>query len=114
SVVLPGIGCEFALVALRNALGACASLSALPVDHLETAGASPRSLATDQVNREMVSAVIKLARTLEFRVIAEQVEQQEDFDWLRDHGVDFMQGNFIEPPQALGTGTTGTFRALMP
>jgi EAL domain-containing protein (putative c-di-GMP-specific phosphodiesterase class I) len=58
----------------------------------------------------MVSAMIKLARTLEFRVIAEQVEQQEDFDWLRNVGVDFVQGNFVEPPAMLGTGTTGTYR----
>ena len=112
--VLHGIGCEFALDDFGNGLGAFSSLKALPVDYLKIDGVFTRNLATDQVNREMVSAMIKLARTLEFRVIAEQVEQQEDFDWLRDHGVDFMQGNFIEPPQVLGTGTTGTFRALMP
>ncbi len=112
--MLHGIGCEFALDDFGNGLGAFSSLKALPVDYLKIDGVFTRNLATDQVNREMVSAMIKLARTLEFRVIAEQVEQQEDFDWLRDHGVDFMQGNFIEPPQVLGTGTTGTFRALMP
>src|SRR5690606_15440572 len=97
-----------------NGLGAFSSLKALPVDYLKIDGVFTRNLATDQVNREMVSAMIKLARTLEFRVIAEQVEQQEDFDWLRDHGVELMQGNFIEPPQVLGTGTTGTCRGLMP
>jgi EAL domain-containing protein (putative c-di-GMP-specific phosphodiesterase class I) len=51
---------------------------------------------------------------MEFRVIAEQVERQEDFDWLRDAGVDFMQGNFVEAPSMLGSGQTGTYRALMP
>jgi EAL domain-containing protein (putative c-di-GMP-specific phosphodiesterase class I) len=62
----------------------------------------------------MVGAMIKLARTMEFRVIAEQVERQEDFDWLRDAGVDFAQGNFIETPSMLGSGQTGTHRMLMP
>jgi EAL domain-containing protein (putative c-di-GMP-specific phosphodiesterase class I) len=42
------------------------------------------------------------------------VEEQEDFDWLRDVGVDFVQGNFIDPPSALGTGSTGTYRILSP
>ncbi len=36
--------------------------------------------------------MIKLARTMQFRIVAEQVEHQEDFDWLRDIGVDFVQG----------------------
>ncbi len=58
--------------------------------------------------------MIKLARTMQFRVVAEQVEHQEDFDWLRDIGVDFVQGRFIEPAVALGSATTGTFRVLSP
>jgi EAL domain-containing protein (putative c-di-GMP-specific phosphodiesterase class I) len=56
--------------------------------------------------------MIKLARTMQFKIVAEQVEEQEDFDWLRDNGVDFVQGNFVDPPTALGTGTTGTYRTL--
>jgi diguanylate cyclase (GGDEF)-like protein/PAS domain S-box-containing protein len=111
--VLHGIGCEFALDDFGNGLGAFSSLKSLPVDYLKIDGVFTRNLASDHVNQEMVAAMIKLARTLEFRVIAEQVEQQEDFDWLREHGVDFMQGNFIEPPQVLGTGITGSFRALI-
>lgn len=111
--VLHGIGCEFALDDFGNGLGAFSSLKALPVDYLKIDGIYTRNLTTDQVNQEMVAAMIKLARTLEFRVIAEQVEQQEDFDWLRDHGVDFVQGNFIEPPATLGTGTSGAYRILM-
>jgi EAL domain-containing protein (putative c-di-GMP-specific phosphodiesterase class I) len=61
----------------------------------------------------MVAAMIKLARTMEFRVIAEQVESQVDFDWLRDVGVDFVQGNFVEAPATLGSsGQSGIYRAL--
>jgi diguanylate cyclase (GGDEF)-like protein/PAS domain S-box-containing protein len=100
--VLHGIGCEFALDDFGSGLGSFASLKHLPVDYLKIDGAYTRNLTTDQVNQEMVSAMIKLARTMEFRVVAEQVEQQEDFDWLREVGVDFVQGNFIEAPAALG------------
>jgi EAL domain-containing protein (putative c-di-GMP-specific phosphodiesterase class I) len=63
----------------------------------------------------MVAAMIKLARKMEFRVVAEQVEQQEDFDWLRDTGIDFVQGNFVEAPAALGTAArSGVHRTLPP
>ncbi len=110
--VLHGIGCEFALDDFGSGLGAFSNLRNLPVDYLKIDGSYTRNLASDQVNQEMVSAMIKLARTMEFRVVAEQVEQQEDFDWLRNIGVDFVQGNFVEAPATLGTSGTGTYRPL--
>jgi diguanylate cyclase (GGDEF)-like protein/PAS domain S-box-containing protein len=111
--VLHGIGCEFALDDFGSGLGAFSNLRNLPVDYLKIDGSYTRNLASDQVNQEMVSAMIKLARTMEFRVVAEQVEEQEDFDWLREVGVDFVQGNFVEPPTTLGKSGTGTYRTLI-
>ncbi|MFQ5549418.1 MAG: EAL domain-containing protein, partial [Woeseia sp.] len=108
--VLHGIGCEFALDDFGSGLGSFSSLKTLRVDYLKIDGTYTRNLSTDQINREMVSAMIKLARTFEFRVVAEQVESQQDFDWLRSAGVDFVQGKFVEAPVALGSATTGTFR----
>jgi diguanylate cyclase (GGDEF)-like protein/PAS domain S-box-containing protein len=108
--VLHGIGCEFSLDDFGSGLGSFASLKHLPIDYLKIDGTYTRNLQTDLVNQEMVAAMIKLARTMEFKVVAEQVEQQEDFDWLRDVGVDFVQGHFIESPALLGTLTSGTGR----
>ena len=113
--VLHGIGCEFSLDDFGSGLGSFASLKHLPIDYLKIDGTYTRNLRTDLVNQEMVSAMIKLARTMQFRIVAEQVEHQEDFDWLRDIGVDFVQGYFIEEPSKLGTtSTTGTYRILNP
>ncbi len=110
--VLHGIGCEFALDDFGSGLGSFSSLKHLPVDYLKIDGTYTRNLSSDQVNQEMVAAMIKLARTMEFRVVAEQVEEQEDFDWLRNVGVDFVQGNFVDPPTTLGSGSSGTYRAM--
>jgi EAL domain-containing protein (putative c-di-GMP-specific phosphodiesterase class I) len=110
--VLHGIGCEFSLDDFGSGLGSFSSLKHLPIDYLKIDGTYTRNLQTDLVNQEMVAAMIKLARTMEFKIVAEQVEHQEDFDWLRDVGVDFVQGYFIEAPAMLGTGTTGTYRIL--
>ncbi len=112
--VLHGIGCEFSLDDFGSGLGSFSSLKHLPIDYLKIDGTYTRNLRTDLVNQEMVNAMIKLARTMEFKIVAEQVEHQEDFDWLREVGVDFVQGHFIEAPAMLGTGATGTYRMLTP
>ena len=113
--VLHGIGSEFSLDDFGSGLGSFSSLKHLPIDYLKIDGTYTRNLQTDLVNQEMVGAMIKLARTMQFRIVAEQVEHQEDFDWLRDNGVDFVQGYFIEAPAALGTGlSTGTYRTINP
>ena len=111
--VLHGIGCTFSLDDFGSGLGSFAHLKHLPIDYVKIDGSYTRNLRSDEVNQEMVTAMIKLARKLEFRVVAEQVELQEDFDWLRDTGIDFVQGNFIEAPAALGsTSFTGVHRVL--
>jgi diguanylate cyclase (GGDEF)-like protein/PAS domain S-box-containing protein len=112
--VLHGIGCEFSLDDFGSGLGSFSSLKHLPIDYLKIDGTYTRNLQSDEVNQEMVAAMIKLARTMQFRIVAEQVEHQEDFDWLRDVGVDFAQGRFIEAPVTLGHTSTGTFRTLTP
>ncbi len=110
--VLHGIGCEFSLDDFGSGLGSFSSLKHLPIDYLKIDGTYTRNLQSDLVNQEMVSAMIKLARTMQFRIVAEQVEHQEDFDWLRDIGIDFIQGHFVDPPQTLGTSATGSYRIL--
>ena len=112
--VLHGIGCEFSLDDFGSGLGSFSSLKHLPIDYLKIDGMYTRNLQSDAVNQEMVAAMIKLARTMEFRIVAEQVEHQEDFDWLRDIGVDFVQGHFVESPMPLGGATTGTYRSRNP
>jgi diguanylate cyclase (GGDEF)-like protein/PAS domain S-box-containing protein len=112
--VLHGIGCEFSLDDFGSGMGSFSSLKHLPIDYLKIDGTYTQNLQADEVNQEMVMAMIKLARTMQFRIVAEEVEHQEDFDWLRSVGVDFVQGHFVEPPAPLGRGggTTGTFRTL--
>jgi diguanylate cyclase (GGDEF)-like protein len=110
--VLHGIGCEFSLDDFGSGLGSFSNLRHLPIDYLKIDGTYTRNLRSDQVNQEMVVAMVKLARTMQFRVVAEQVEHQEDFDWLRDIGVDFVQGQFIDAPATLGSGSSGSSRSM--
>jgi diguanylate cyclase (GGDEF)-like protein/PAS domain S-box-containing protein len=99
--VLHGIGCRFALDNFGSGIGSFANLKNLSLDFLKIDGTYTRNLDTDSVNREMVAAMVKLARTLDFQVVAEQVEDQTTFETLRTLGVDFVQGYAIERPRPL-------------
>jgi len=53
------------------------------------------------VNQAMVGAMIELSRTLNFRVVAEHVEDQQSLDTVREMGIDFAQGFIFGRPQPL-------------
>ena len=99
--VLHGMGCQFALDDFGSNLGSFASLKNLPMDYLKIDGSFMRNLARDSVNQAMVTATIKLARSLNFKVIAEQVEDAAGLDAARAIGVDYLQGYAIARPKPL-------------
>jgi diguanylate cyclase (GGDEF)-like protein/PAS domain S-box-containing protein len=99
--VLHGIGCRFALDDFGSGIGSFSNLKNLALDYLKIDGVYTHDLEQDGVNREMISAMVKLARTLDFQVVAEQVEDQASFEALRTLGVDFVQGYVVERPRPL-------------
>jgi diguanylate cyclase (GGDEF)-like protein/PAS domain S-box-containing protein len=99
--VLHGIGCRFALDDFGSGIGSFANLKHLSLDYLKIDGMYTRDLESDGVNREMVAAMVKLAQTLDFQVVAEQVEDQASFEALRSLGVDFVQGYVVDRPRPL-------------
>lgn len=99
--VLHGMGCKFALDNFGRGLSSFGSLKNLAVDYLKIDGSFIRNLAADNVNQAMVSAMVKLARTLNFRIIAEQVEDAASLNAARSMGVDFVQGFELARPQPL-------------
>ncbi len=99
--VLHGMGCQFALDDFGSGVGSFSNLKNLPMDYLKIDGSFMRNLAGDSVNQAMVTAMIKLARTLNFKVIAEQVEDAAALEAVRRMGVDYVQGYAVGRPQLL-------------
>jgi diguanylate cyclase (GGDEF)-like protein/PAS domain S-box-containing protein len=99
--VLHGMGCSFALDDFGRGLSSFGNLKNLAIDYLKIDGSFIRNLGTDNVNQAMVSAMVKLSRTLNFQVIAEQVEDAASLDAARRMGVDFVQGFELARPQPL-------------
>jgi diguanylate cyclase (GGDEF)-like protein/PAS domain S-box-containing protein len=99
--VLHGMGCQFALDDFGSGVGSFSNLKNLPMDYLKIDGSFMRNLARDSVNQAMVTAMIKLARTLNFKVIAEQVEDEAGLEAARRMGVDYIQGYAVGRPRLL-------------
>jgi EAL domain-containing protein (putative c-di-GMP-specific phosphodiesterase class I) len=99
--VLHGMGCEFALDDFGSGLSSFSTLRTLPMDYLKIDGSFIRNLAVDSVNQAMVQAMIELSRSLNFRIVAEQVEDQKSLEAAKKMGIDFVQGFVIARPQPL-------------
>jgi len=99
--VLHGMGCKFTIDDFGSGVASFSSLKNLPLDYLKLDGSFMRNLARDSVSQTMVTAMIKLARTLNFKIIAEQVEDNAALDVARRFGVDFVQGFVIARPAKL-------------
>jgi diguanylate cyclase (GGDEF)-like protein/PAS domain S-box-containing protein len=99
--VLHGMGCRFALDDFGTDLGGFANLKQLPMDYLKIDGSFMRDLGRDSVNQAMVSAVVGMARTLNFRLVAEQIEDVAALEAARAMGIDFVQGHAIGRPRPL-------------
>lgn len=99
--VVHGMGCQFAMDDFGSGIGSFSNLKQLSIDYLKIDGIYTRDLELDGVNRELVSAAIRLAKRLDFRVVAEQVEDHDSFEAMREMGIDFIQGNIVERPHPL-------------
>jgi diguanylate cyclase (GGDEF)-like protein/PAS domain S-box-containing protein len=99
--VLHGMGCQFALDDFGSGLGSFTNLKTLPMDFLKIDGAYMRDLGSDTVNQAMVAAMIKLARTLDFQIIAEQVEDTASLEAARSMGIQYVQGYVIGHPEPM-------------
>ena len=73
-------------------------LSRLPFDILKIDRAFVKGVQDNAANGAIVEAVIRLARQLRLRVIAEGVEDEHEVAWLAARGCDEYQGYFFSRP----------------
>ena len=70
----------------------------LPIEHIKIDGSFVSGAPGNDGDGAIVSAVIALAHTLGFKVIAEGVETADQLEFLRAQGCDAVQGHYCSPP----------------
>jgi diguanylate cyclase (GGDEF)-like protein len=72
-------------------------LKRFPIDKLKIDQSFIRHLSTDENDTAITNAIVTLGHSLKLRVIAEGVETEEQFAYLRDTGCDEVQGYLFSP-----------------
>jgi diguanylate cyclase (GGDEF)-like protein/PAS domain S-box-containing protein len=92
------LGCSFALDDFGAGFGSFYYLKHLPFDYLKIDGDFIAKLPVSAADRLTVEAIVRIARGLGKRTIAEFVGDEPTVELLRDFGVDFAQGYHVGRP----------------
>lgn len=77
-------------------------LRRFPIDAIKINGSFVERMTASRYDREIVSAITGIARSLGYAVVAEKIENQETLDMLAEMGVDFAQGFLLHKPEPIG------------
>ena len=75
-----------------------ARLKRLPIDILKLHPDLIAGIGTGAGDERLVEATISIAHGIRAKVLAKGVERDEQVEWLRDSGCDFVQGYLMGPP----------------
>jgi EAL domain-containing protein (putative c-di-GMP-specific phosphodiesterase class I) len=103
------LGCKVALDDFGVGHGTFTYLRHLPVDYLKIDRQFVRDLITDEEDRQIVEAIIGVAKQFGIETIAEGVEDQATLDELRKMGVDHAQGQWTGRPALVPEAWTSDF-----
>ncbi|MEN5238521.1 MULTISPECIES: putative bifunctional diguanylate cyclase/phosphodiesterase [Pseudomonas] len=95
---LQAMGVATAVDDFGTGYSSLAYLRALPIDHLKIDRAFIKDLPGDDDAVAIARAIIDLGHALGFRITAEGIETQEQYDFLRNAGCDQGQGFLLGRP----------------
>jgi len=76
-------------------------LKKFPIDRLKIDKMFIDGISTNEEDKIIVKTIISMAHNLGFKVIAEGVETKQQFDFLKIHGCDGIQGYYFSKPVSI-------------
>jgi diguanylate cyclase (GGDEF)-like protein/PAS domain S-box-containing protein len=97
---LYGMGLHLAIDDFGTGYSSLSALQQFPISTLKIDQSFVRDLAVDHDDAAIVRTIIQMAHSLKLEVVAEGVESQEQLDFLRREGCDYVQGHLFGDPVA--------------
>jgi len=97
------MGCRIALDDFGSGYSSYSYLRRLPLDYLKIDGVYIRNLLDNPTDQALTASMVDVAHALGLKVIAEYVDNETTCAWLKDIGVDYVQGYWVHTPQPLDT-----------
>ena len=95
---LYGMGLHLAIDDFGTGYSSLSALQQFPISTLKIDKSFVRDVAVDEDDATIVATIIKMAQSLKMDVVAEGVESQEQLEFLREHGCDYVQGHLFGDP----------------
>ncbi|OOG62272.1 GGDEF-domain containing protein [Rhodanobacter sp. B04] len=96
------LGCHIAIDDFGTGAASLDYLRRLPADRIKIDQSFVRNIGVDPDDEAIVRATIEMAHRLKRAVVAEGVETEQHFEFLRSHGCDELQGYlFCRPLQTI-------------
>lgn len=91
-------GVRIALDDFGTGYSSLSYLKRFPVDHIKIDRSFVRDVTSDPRDAALCEAIIAMAHHLGLKVVAEGVETEHHWQFLRDSGCDFVQGYYFAKP----------------
>ena len=94
-------GCRFSIDHFGIASRSMTSLHELELDYIKVDGSFVRGICSNQGNQFYIRTLAMLAKSRDIKLLAQDVEQEEDWLQLQELGVQGGQGYYLGRPQKL-------------
>lgn len=101
---LRDLGCSVAIDDFGAGYTSYRNLRKLDVDVVKIDGEFVKEIAHSIDDQIFVSSLVELARSFDMKTVAEWVDDKETADFLRDAGVDYLQGFLFGRPEICKAG----------
>lgn len=98
--VYPAAGCKVALDDLGSGYSSLNLLHQIKPDFIKLDMLLVRDVDRQPYKAAVAAKILEMAHDVGARTIAEGIETQGEFEWVREHGADYVQGYFIAKPSA--------------